>query len=91
MNNYSAVIDILSGKINHEKLIFEIAKKNPKAVVDAYERINGPRTDSEIIGMAKSGSSKITCIKRYRELTGAGLKESKYHVESLYPFPKPRN
>jgi ribosomal protein L7/L12 len=38
--------------------------------------------DSEVVALAQSGRT-IEAIKRYRELTGAGLAEAKQAVESL--------
>jgi ribosomal protein L7/L12 len=38
--------------------------------------------DSEVVALARSGQ-KIEAIKRYRELTGAGLAEAKQAVEAL--------
>jgi ribosomal protein L7/L12 len=38
--------------------------------------------DSEVVALAHSGQ-KIEAIKRYRELTGAGLAEAKQAVEAL--------
>ncbi|KKC02144.1 ribosomal protein L7/L12 [Mycobacterium nebraskense] len=37
---------------------------------------------AEVVGLARSGN-KIAAIKRYRELTGAGLREAKEVVDSL--------
>ncbi|MFG3618232.1 ribosomal protein L7/L12 [Nocardia sp. NPDC047654] len=46
-----------------------------------------PRGDgmAEIDGLLAQGK-KIHAIKRYRELTGCGLKEAKDAVESRYPY-----
>ncbi|MFF7942264.1 ribosomal protein L7/L12 [Nocardia gamkensis] len=46
-----------------------------------------PRGDgmAEIDGLLAQGR-KIHAIKRYRELTGCGLKEAKDAVESRYPY-----
>lgn len=86
MNYYEQAIEILSKKPDTDRLIFEIAKKKPKTIVDAYERIHGPMIDTQIINMAKAGSSRIDCIKKYRQLTGVGLQEAKKHVEAIYNF-----
>ena len=42
----------------------------------------GGGVDSEVVALAHSGQ-KIEAIKRYRELTGAGLAEAKQAVEQL--------
>ena len=42
----------------------------------------GGGVDSEVVGPARSGQ-KIEAIKRYRELTGAGLAEAKQVVDGL--------
>jgi len=41
-----------------------------------------PDVDPEVLGLAKAGR-KIEAIKRYRELTGVGLKDAKDFVERL--------
>ena len=41
-----------------------------------------PDVDPELLGLAKSGR-KIEAIKRYRDITGAGLKDAKDFVERL--------
>ena len=38
--------------------------------------------DSEVLGFAKAGR-KIEAIKRYRDITGVGLKEAKDYVERM--------
>lgn len=84
MNYYAEAIEILKNvKESSTKLMFEIAKTNPKVLVDAYERLYGPGVNSKILDMAKNGQHKIQCIKEYRALTSAGLKEAKEAVESI--------
>jgi ribosomal protein L7/L12 len=86
MNYYAEAIQILSAKPGWEKIVYEVASKNPKAIVDAHERLNGPLIATKIKEMAEGGQSKIQCIKEYRNLTGAGLKDSKEYVERLHSF-----
>ena len=84
INYYAEAIDILETmRESSTKLMFEVAKKNPKAIVDAYSRIFGPRVADKILDMAKNGQHKIMCIKEYRTLTGAGLKEANEAVEKI--------
>ena len=42
----------------------------------------GGGVDSQVVALAQSGQ-KIEAIKRYRELTGAGLAEAKQVVDGL--------
>jgi ribosomal protein L7/L12 len=41
-----------------------------------------PEFDQDVVNLARSGR-KIEAIKRYRELTGAGLKDAKDAVERI--------
>lgn len=86
MNNYQKAIRVLEYKPDWQRLVCEIASKNPKAVVDAYKRMNSPDPVKVILEMVKAGSNKVECIKHYRNLTGAGLFESKEFVESVHDF-----
>jgi ribosomal protein L7/L12 len=86
MNYYATAIDVLSKCSSSELLLFEVAKKNPGAIISAYERMNGPLIESKIKAMAQAGTSKIMCIKEYRFLTGAGLKDAKEAVERIHNF-----
>ncbi|MFC0545536.1 ribosomal protein L7/L12 [Kutzneria chonburiensis] len=45
-------------------------------------QLPGPDFDQDVVNLARSGR-KIEAIKRYRELTGAGLKEAKDAVERI--------
>ena len=84
INYYAEAIGILSTMSESStKLMFEVAKKNPKAIVDAYSRILWQRVYDRILDMAKNGYSEIKCTKEYRTLTGAGLKEAKEAVEKI--------
>lgn len=88
MNYYTKAIRILSDIEDAEKLIFEIAGRNPKAVYDAHVRLYGKPEkyiDDVIKDLANGGMSKINCIKKYRGETGAGLKESLDYVEAIVP------
>jgi ribosomal protein L7/L12 len=44
--------------------------------------VQQPGPDRDVVNLARSGR-KIEAIKRYRELTGAGLKEAKDAVERI--------
>ncbi|MFI9388671.1 ribosomal protein L7/L12 [Kutzneria sp. NPDC052558] len=45
--------------------------------------VEQPGPDQDVLHLARAGR-KIEAIKRYRELTGAGLKEAKDAVERLH-------
>jgi len=38
--DYKKVIEILSSKPNYERIVWEIAKTNPKVVNEAYDLVN---------------------------------------------------
>lgn len=42
-----------------------------------------PDVDSEVLRFVKEGK-KINAIKRYREITGLGLKEAKHAIEDMF-------
>lgn len=92
MNNHADAIKVLSTMTAGKalKLIYEIASTHPKAVVDSHGRIFGKLIDEVILDMARDGCSKIECIKKYREMSGAGLREAKEAVEAIYNFPPMR-
>lgn len=54
----------------------------PGSRTPSQEAPSDPSRDREIIGFLQQGQ-KIPAIKRYRELTGAGLKEAKEAVEAM--------
>ena len=72
----------LEGKVD---LLLEKPEINP--YVEAGPEVvgiakAGHPVDPELLGLAKAGR-KIEAIKRYREITGLGLKEAKDYVERL--------
>ena len=88
---YQQAIDILQGLDGDTQgkadMLIEIAKRSPKTLVDMHKAINivpeEQRIYNEINDMF-DGNNKIMCIKRYRELTGAGLKDAKDWVEANF-------
>ena len=64
-----------------EKILINIAKFNPDVLINAYEGFQGT-VNSEILQFLREGM-KIHAIKKRRELTGEGLKESKAYVDDL--------
>ncbi len=81
MNYYAEAIKILAkDNADWEKLVFEIAQRHPKAVVEAA--YNGPAWHvraRELLGQGR----KIGAIKYCRAETGIGLKEAKEAVEDF--------
>jgi ribosomal protein L7/L12 len=91
MNYYAKALDILSKGPNAEEtklLLFEIAKKNPAAVVQAQKRLCGPTVEGQIKNLARSGVSMLECIREYRNVTGVSLMEAKDAVEKIHDFDK---
>ena len=87
MNSHQRVLSIMNNEMDHKAMMFNIAVNFPDVVYDAYVSLYGQSPDQVIIRMANSGSTKIQCVKQYRELVDCGLKEAIDHVASLYPFP----
>jgi len=81
MNNHQQALDlIVKGHNNNTDwylLVLKIAKYNPKAIINAFG-VN--KLDEELLNICQF----IPAIKRYREITGKGLKESKDYVEDLF-------
>lgn len=89
---YPAAIEALKTIDNARCFLYEVAKFNPKAIVDAAGRlrqkadeaeIDGP--DAEVLQILRNGNEprKLNAIKQYRNITGATLLESKAHIESM--------
>lgn len=86
MNHYAEAIEILRICNEADRMLFEIAKKHPKVVTDAYTKIHRGPTNQWIIEMAKAGASRIECIKAYREREKVSLAAAKVAVEALHNF-----
>ena len=93
MNYYAIAIGILHDVQDTMELLTEVAKRNPKAVCDAYYRLHPEKATAidwrdkalEIL-RGRNGASvtkKIEAIKVCRNVTGMGLKEAKDAVEDL--------
>ena len=83
MNYYAEAIDIITKRRSAAELILtEIAKINPGAIVAGYKSMQLGNLQAEVLPMLRAGQ-KVTAIKRCRELTGWGLKESKDACEAL--------
>ena len=83
---YSEAIDIIYKNDvpgNDRRLLHEILKVNPQVIVDANTIINGPSIEERILECAGETNSKIKCIKLYRELTFASLKDAKEAIERI--------
>jgi ribosomal protein L7/L12 len=81
MNYYEVAIDIISKDQDWRELVFEIAKKNPSAIVSAYAK-NKNLWQFEAKKLMDAGE-KIKAIKYCRNETGFSLKEAKDAVEAL--------
>ena len=72
---------LLKGNFDKDAMIFNLAKRYP----DVFEKlINFDELEDEIEKAYKGASNdtnKVAAIKKYRELTGTGLKEAKDAVE----------
>ena len=77
MNYHKKAIDLLKGEFDWRNLCFSIAATNPKAFIDAVERM-GVNWNKLFQGL-----TKIEAIKLYREKTGASLKDAKEFVEAV--------
>ena len=87
MKNYyaEAIASLESQNLDFRRIVFEIAKRNPKALVDALKRINPvvePKWVQECRDLIKADQF-IAAIKHYRTMSGAGLKEAKDACDAL--------
>ncbi|MFE7744665.1 ribosomal protein L7/L12 [Nocardia sp. NPDC057455] len=78
-------VDSLHIKLN--LIMTHLGIEAPASVAPPRTVPSVPRGDgmAEIDALLAQGK-KIHAIKRYRELTGCGLKEAKDAVESRYPY-----
>lgn len=89
-NYYAQAIEVLSNNINDaNKILFEIAKRNPKALVDAASRIYGDSDKhndlswkEECRSLMQSGE-RVKAVKICRFATGMSLKEALDAVDAL--------
>lgn len=86
-NYYAKAIDILETDVDFRKLVVEIAKCHPKAVVDAYKRVTLAGYDSgswqaEVIPILELGK-KLEAVKVCKNHTGETLVKAKEMVEAL--------
>ena len=89
--SYKRVIDLMQADLDWKKVVFEIAKKHPSAVLEAAGQ--APRSDghlplnSEALAREcrniRNNDSLVAATKHCRAKTGLGLKEAKEYVESL--------
>ena len=88
MNYHKQAIDIIEyNKGLRDKLIVQIAKDNPAALVNAFNSIGSEPWVVKVAPLLEIGQ-RIPAIKLCRELTGMGLIEAKAAVESLNIEPK---
>ena len=79
MNYYAQAIEICTKNQDWKAIVIEIAKKHPKAVIDAVSN-QGWQAECKLL---METESKIHAIKACRNATGMGLKEAKEAVEGL--------
>jgi hypothetical protein len=86
---YAKAINYLQQDLDWRSLCFELASSYPKAFCDAVEKTPSPPLTPAALSMEIVKTldgligNKIKAIKRYRELTGCGLAESKDEVEKI--------
>jgi ribosomal protein L7/L12 len=73
----AGALNQLRGDIQRTNLILERIAKHIGVPDEVYENI-----DHELIKLIAEGK-KIKAVKRYRLVTGMGLKESKKYIDSL--------
>ena len=84
MNYYEKAFGIMERfKGNPQRLLNEIFKKNPAAIIAAEERLADPTgMNKEILNFWKQ-DKKISAIKYCREVSGLGLREAKDYCEKI--------
>jgi ribosomal protein L7/L12 len=84
MNNYAKAITILGGQFDATKMLFEIAKSNPKVLCNAYEKLYPGKPDWRPVAISLIRADKyIDAIKHCRAETGLALKEAKEACDEL--------
>lgn len=82
-NYYAEVISILNECVDFKDVVFEVAKKHPKAVVEACIQLSPDKQwEDECVNLWRNGG-KIAAIKHCRGVTGLDLKGAKRAVEQL--------
>ncbi len=81
-NWYPRAIEILSSVDDARAVLFRIAAKHPKAVVDACAPLRAAPPVTDCLQLMLAGQ-KIPAIKLWRSVTGDGLKEAKDACEAL--------
>ena len=77
-----SIIDVvMDDRVDYKVLIREIAKHNPQAIVDAYNKVYAT-WNQEAKAFADAGK-KVNAIKIVRNNTGCSLKEAKEYVDNL--------
>jgi len=88
MNGYKEAIEVLKQSEGRSKdlLLWEVAKISPSSIVKAAKSIGIIHCESleeSLKKMVMNSTDKIWAIKKWREMTGEGLKESKNAVEKI--------
>ena len=89
MNYYAQAIDIVTNSsVDFRDLMIEVAKRHPKAIVEAAKLAGVAQTEGheswewKVIPLLKD-HQKIHAIKICRSMTGMPLKEAKEAVEAF--------
>ena len=84
-NPYSQVISELQKNQTWRGIVFAIARFAPSAVLRAIDEINRKVEEPWVKECREMMRRKelVPAVKKWREMTGAGLKEAKDAVESL--------
>jgi len=77
-------IPLFAGALDTKKQAWRMARVERKldALLKKLEVDPDAEVHAEVLALAKAGS-KIEAIKKYRKVSGVGLKEAKDYVESL--------
>jgi ribosomal protein L7/L12 len=83
---YCKVIDLITtDKVDFKKIALGLAKECPEVFIALHESKSETLTsmEHELLTIMNSGT-RVGAIKRHREMTGLGLKESKDFCDALY-------
>lgn len=80
---YPKAIELISDpSIDARAILFKIAARRPKAIVDAFDDGSKSRLIDECRSLMKAGEL-VAAVKLWRNSTGVSLKDAKESVEAL--------
>ena len=90
------IINIQSENVDWYKFVLTILKNDPQAILNAFhqphQKSQEEKIEEEVLKFLVPNQNgiygTIPAIKRYKEITGKDLRESKIYVESLIPKAK---